>query len=434
MSKKQLYILIPIVIAILVAGVLFTLVFLDGSSDEARIPTIGVIGPTDLALVTLGPKLAELGYIEGESVQYYVVTDQDHTAAFKVMVDANVDLIIATGAPDALLASSQTNTIPIVFMGDQGQYVNELKPLIDQQGGNTNLTGTISTNPAKRRFQLLMETIPSVKTVYFPYDPTKSLSVESLTLTQEAVANYDVTLVTQEFTTDQEADEALKSLPEDTDAIILGLELPTIVRMTQWVELSLTRQIPIVVPLGQLDDIIFPNGILMGYGGSTDAIYDETVELIDQILQGAKPSHLPIRPTDEYLSISLGVADALNIDIPDSILSQATYVLREPVTIPTVEAETVAATAEVAVGACNAILHSPLGDTTVCISQPCNLVQDANIVTFTDKVEADSCASEGLLGICSTSTFNTTYFYSGEAASLQSGCILSGGTWQVGGG
>lgn len=394
------------------------------------IPTIGVLAPIDTAAALLIPPMEELGYIEGDNIQYHIElipTTEDYEAAIQALIDAKVDVIVSTGAPAAVTASKLTTTIPIVFMGNQGQFISELEPLIRERAGNTNLTGVITTNPAQRRFELLMDTDPTIKVVYVPYDSSNTLSVETLKLMENAASEYDVTIIPYEFTNDADAQQALENIPEDADAIIVGSEVGILARIMQWSEVSITRQVPLVVALGQFTGGGFPPGILLGYGGGVEGLYQQVADLVDQILQGTSPADLPIRPSDVYLTVSLGAAEALGIEIPLTVLDQATQIIREEVVLPSSMDAT-----ESANPACSATLTTPIGKTEVCITQTCGQLQDNGFATYSDKVETVACTTENLLGICVTDTVST-YLYRGEvdAAILESGCATSGGLWQA---
>jgi putative ABC transport system substrate-binding protein len=54
----------------------------------------------------------------------------------------------------------------------------------------------------------------------------------------------------------------------------------------------------------------------------------QAARLADQILKGIKPADLPVETTEFFLAINLKEARAINLTIPDSILSQADTIYR----------------------------------------------------------------------------------------------------------
>jgi putative ABC transport system substrate-binding protein len=66
----------------------------------------------------------------------------------------------------------------------------------------------------------------------------------------------------------------------------------------------------------------------MSYGGDLSAVGHSIGEIVGQILEGAKPSQIPIRqPTKFELAIDLKTAKALGLSIPDKILALAETVI-----------------------------------------------------------------------------------------------------------
>jgi putative ABC transport system substrate-binding protein len=67
----------------------------------------------------------------------------------------------------------------------------------------------------------------------------------------------------------------------------------------------------------------------MSYGLDQKAIWRRAAEYVDKILRGARPEELPIeQPTQYLLTVNTGVAKALGIAIPESILLRADEVIR----------------------------------------------------------------------------------------------------------
>src|SRR5215467_241640 len=90
--------------------------------------------------------------------------------------------------------------------------------------------------------------------------------------------------------------------------------------------LSLKHRIPLVSPFREITDA----GGLLSYGPDLSMLFRRSASLVDQILKGAKPGDLPIgKPSDFELGANLQTARALNITIPASILSRATYVRQQ---------------------------------------------------------------------------------------------------------
>ncbi|MBN1873098.1 MAG: hypothetical protein JXA33_02635 [Anaerolineae bacterium] len=64
------------------------------------------------------------------------------------------------------------------------------------------------------------------------------------------------------------------------------------------------------------------------YSFDPTAAGKQTARLADQILQGVKPSDLPVEMTEFGLVINLKTANAIGLNIPDTILRRANTVIR----------------------------------------------------------------------------------------------------------
>jgi putative ABC transport system substrate-binding protein len=89
-------------------------------------------------------------------------------------------------------------------------------------------------------------------------------------------------------------------------------------------DFTLQRRLPAVT--------LFPDfarsGGLMGYGPNLQHGYRQTARMIAKVLQGAKPSDLPVElPTKFGLVINLKTAKAIGIELPTSLLLRADEVI-----------------------------------------------------------------------------------------------------------
>ena len=419
-------------VAVVVIGVIAGAMLISDDSEEpettvtvSAIPTVGIVSPTIIAASLLKNSMSKLGYVEGETIEYVIAIVDDPEGFDEVirpLVEQDVDVIVTTRSIETLAVSNMTSTIPIIFMANENEYSREIAPQVNEEQDKTNLTGVITVNATEKRFDLLLQILPSIDMVYAPYDPSNALAVEDIRKLEQVTQTYAVTLEKYEFTNEAEIEQAFEEIPEDTDAILMSIDPVTLVRISLWADKSIERGIPAIFPLGQVPGGLLPPEVLMGYGSSVDELNQQVAELVQQILQGTKPADLPPRPSDIYLTISLGASEALNIDIPDSVLNQANEILREEVVISTANTVTEADVA------CNATLVSPLGESSVCITNSCDSVEDTAFAAFSDRTEVNTCNPENLLGTCST-VVGDIYFYDGDITATESGCVVNGGEW-----
>lgn len=62
----------------------------------------------------------------------------------------------------------------------------------------------------------------------------------------------------------------------------------------------------------------------MSYGPDRDEVLDRAAGLVDRILNGARPSELPLeQPTRFHIAVNLKTAEALGLIVPQSVLFSA---------------------------------------------------------------------------------------------------------------
>jgi putative tryptophan/tyrosine transport system substrate-binding protein len=70
------------------------------------------------------------------------------------------------------------------------------------------------------------------------------------------------------------------------------------------------------------------SGVLMSYGHDAAAIFKRGAVLVNRILKGAKPADIPVEQVNVHeLVVNLRTARALGVELPRSLLLQATRVI-----------------------------------------------------------------------------------------------------------
>ncbi|HLU08058.1 MAG TPA: ABC transporter substrate-binding protein [Oceanobacillus sp.] len=275
--------------------------------------------------------MEELGYVEGENVNYRLldladVPPEEYVEQFNLQVEAivaeGVDVIVVNTDTDAVNISSMTGDIPIVFgRSDDPVATGAVADLVTPGG---NMTGTITNRPHERRLQILTEIYPETDAVYYLYS-TLTGEAETVREQVEAVGEeLGVEVVPAPITDVESALMLLENTPEEVDWLFLTPFVPFDPQFTETlVAVSMERQIGIT----WVTDDAFP-GYLMGYGPSIQASEAQAAQIVDRILRGASPADLPVQTAENYLMINLEAAAQINLEIPEGILRQANLIVR----------------------------------------------------------------------------------------------------------
>ena len=174
------------------------------------------------------------------------------------------------------------------------------------------------------RLALVRECIPNAKRVALmrhSANPALNLQVEA---SNAAAPELALELIVLDFAVAEEIEKAFEAATEQKVDAVLPLSDPMALGNAARIgALSRTHKIPLVSPFREITDA----GGLLSYGPDLSMLFRRSASLVDQILKGAKPGDLPIgEPSDFELGANLQTAKALNVTIPASILSRATYV------------------------------------------------------------------------------------------------------------
>jgi putative ABC transport system substrate-binding protein len=326
--NQQLKYSIMLIVIFIISSLL--LMACGGAQAQAKTYTIGVINyDPGLALIFDGFKagMADLGYVEGESVTYIYngvlapdpqVIDRE----IKSLLAQDVDLFFTLGTLPTLQAKQAVagTDIPVVFAPVINPVEEGVVESIRQPGGN--VTGVQLGNDISKALEWLLTLEPEATKVYTPYNPEGGVSAMSATSLSKAASTLGVELMLDEVSTTEELMAAIETLPEDVAIFIVPT--PSLKPMSNFIEVAVKRGIAI----GSTNPAQLEAGVLVTYGPNLLSMGEQAARLADQSLQGTAPADLPVETAEYFLSINLKAAEAIGFDIPDKILRQADTVIR----------------------------------------------------------------------------------------------------------
>lgn len=273
--------------------------------------------------------MSELGYIEGEDVQYLYegtleeMTSEEQVAVAQALIDAQVDLILTVSTYDAEMFMEMTAEIPVVFCLAIDPVGAGLVESLTRPGGN--ITGIDVGDYHQRQLQLLVEIDPAIELVYYPYNPASTNADAILVSLEEMADSLEVEFVSREFTDVEGAAEAYDEIPEEVDAILVSAdpEYADLQIGLRVMAVANRHRLPVSIPTA----MAVP-GLLMGYGPD---IFDAGIQvagMVDRILRGADPAELPVENAEYFLLVNLEAAEAIGLEVPRRVLRQANLIIR----------------------------------------------------------------------------------------------------------
>src|SRR5205823_4155803 len=172
------------------------------AQQAAKIPRIGIIDDAPM-WHSFRQALRELGYVEGQSINYEYrysegVPDRLATVVGE-LVRRPVDLIVAYGTPPIEAAKAATTTIPIVMIGVGDPVRVGLVESLARPGGNITGNTVLSPDLGAKRLQLLREAIARVSRVAYLVNPDNAGTLDVLAELRLAASAAGMALIGVEF-------------------------------------------------------------------------------------------------------------------------------------------------------------------------------------------------------------------------------------------
>jgi len=219
-----------------------------------------------------------------------------------------------------------TRAIPVIFVAVSDPIGSGFVSKFSEPGSN--VTGFINTEPtmAGKRVKLLKEIAPRLERIAFLFNPATAPYAEyylgpfktaaaSLRVQAVAVPVYDASTL----------ESAIAALArEPTGGLVLMPDTFLLNRRAEITSLAARHAVPAIYPFRQFAEV----GGLISYGNDAIDNYRRAAIYADRILNGAKPSELPVQaPLKFELVVNLKSAKALGLEVPLHLQQRADEVI-----------------------------------------------------------------------------------------------------------
>jgi len=288
---------------------------------------IGVLiaSNTEPFLSSFKDALHQLGYIEGQNIQFEVRSAIGNqtilTTLANELVRLKVDILVASLTPAVTAAKQATTDIPIVMAAAGDPVGTGLISSLARPGGNiTGLSGTTSEMGAKL-LEIIRDILPSAARVAVlanADDPFTESFLQQIEMGGRALSMSIQTYKVHSLEEFEAAFAAMQSAR--TDAVIVQPSLS----LKPAIDLALKYRLPPISPIW----LFAQQGGLLSYSADQRVMYRRAASFVDRILKGDKPADLPVeQPTKFDLVINLTTAKALGINVPPALQARADEVI-----------------------------------------------------------------------------------------------------------
>ena len=274
-------------------------------------------------------RLRELGY--AESTDYRIEArwangDVERLGALAAeLVAAAPRVIVADGTPSALAAKRSTASIPIVCLRISDPVKTGLVASLARPGGNVTGNTIVTTDIAGKWLELLRELAPQARSLAFLNDTSNAgamLTFQELQTSAKRIGVQVMALDGRDRTSVANAFDRISR--ERVEGLIVGTNAIVFRQRDQIVAAAARNRIPAIYARSEYVDA----GGLISYGTDLGALYAHGAQYVHRILNGAKPSELPIeQPMRFELAVNMKLAKAIGIAIPPTVMVRATRVI-----------------------------------------------------------------------------------------------------------
>jgi putative ABC transport system substrate-binding protein len=275
--------------------------------------------------------MERLGWIDGRNVRIDIRWSGSNPAS--IGKDA---VELAALAPDAILTVGAvaierllqaTRTVPIVFVNVADPVGAGFVDSLSQPGGNATGFIQFEYSLSAKWVELLKQIAPGVSRVAVLRERSTSAGIGQFAVIQSVAPSFgvDVRPVTINVDDATEIERGIAAFARPSNSgLILTASSSAILHRDLIVALAARHKLPAVYPRR----LFVASGGLISYGADFTDQYARAAGYVDRILQGAKPSDLPVQaPTGYQLAINLKTAKALSLDVPPALLAIADEVI-----------------------------------------------------------------------------------------------------------
>lgn len=241
--------------------------------------------------------------------------------------DENVAVAVGIATPVAIALANTLKDIPVVF----GTVTDPLKAglVTTLEHGERNVTGMSDELPSVEHIKIFAK-IAGLKTLGYIYTSNEDNSLSGLELVKKGCEEAGLQLVTQSISTSSEVKQAAEAIVDRVDGIYLTTDNTVFSALPSLVTVFTKAKKPIFSGdvTGAKD-----GGCFMASGFNYYKAGRATGEMVVKILNGAKPSELPVifmtKPEDSDLLFDLDAAANCGITIPAEYLEKATFIIKD---------------------------------------------------------------------------------------------------------
>ncbi|MFZ2081878.1 MAG: ABC transporter substrate-binding protein [Xanthobacteraceae bacterium] len=272
-------------------------------------------------------RLKALGWIDGQTVKLEFRWAQGRPELITPLAQEFARLnpsVIIGGANDVAgtrAIRKEIPSIPIIFFANDPLGSGLVNSLARPSGNMTGIS-LQTLDLANKRFELLRETIPSMRRLAVMANANIAPTTLEMDTVQELARKFEIDPIPLEIRRAEDIEAAFARLKtEQVDALYVVIDALLNTSRLLIVKSAEAAKLPAIY--GTHDWV--RSG---GHGSNFPVLFARIAEMADSILRGTKPEDIPVeQPTRFELVINLKTAKAIEVPIPATLLARADDVI-----------------------------------------------------------------------------------------------------------
>jgi putative ABC transport system substrate-binding protein len=236
-----------------------------------------------------------------------------------------VSVILVSTIAAARAAQRATSTIPIVMASINDPVGNGIVASLARPGGNTTGLATLNQDVSPKLIEIVRELLPNASAIAILFNPANPSNPTYVSSIRAEAGRFGITVRPVKLETPGEPTVEIKALEAQRPDALLVVSDAAIIAFGDLIAAQAIKQhLPVISTSPELTAA----GGLVSYGASARENYRRSAYFIRRILDGAKPTDLPVeQPTQILLSVNLKTAKSLGLVIPPTLLARTGEVI-----------------------------------------------------------------------------------------------------------
>jgi putative ABC transport system substrate-binding protein len=270
-------------------------------------------------------ELRELGWVVGRNVKLdtrWAGGDSDRIRKYAAeLVALAPDVVLASGGTVVGALQQASRTVPIVFVNVTDPIGRGYVASLAEPGGNATGFTSFEFGIGGKWLELLKQIAPGVARVAVLRDPVITAGMGYLAAIHALAPSFGVEVSPDDVRVKSDMERAIAAFARTPNGgLIVTPDPAAIAHREVIIALASQYRLPAIYPFRYFA----AEGGLISYGPNAIEQFRRAASYADRILKGEKPGNLPVQaPTKFELAISLKTAKALDVAVPQMLVSRA---------------------------------------------------------------------------------------------------------------